>query len=129
MSLDTVRVSQPAKEQLVRLKGRTGIQNWNVLCRWALCKSLSELDPPAVVPIATDSNIEMTWRTFGGEFADLYLALVEHRCYLDGLPRDDETVSEQFKLHLHRGIGYLFGDKSLTDIGALTSMAQIGATE
>lgn len=125
MSLDTVRVSQQAKEQLVRLKTRTGIQNWNVLCRWALCKSLSEVDPPAIVPITTDSNIEMTWRTFGGEFADLYLALIEHRCYLDGLGTSQETVAEQFKLHLHRGIGYLFGDKSLTNIGELVSLASI----
>jgi DNA sulfur modification protein DndE len=123
MSLDTVRVSQQAKEHLVRLKSRTGIQNWNVLCRWALCKSLGEIDPPAVVPITTDSNIEMTWRTFGGEFADLYLALVEYRCHRDGLGTDEETVSEQFKLHLHRGIGYLFGDQSLKDIGVLTSLA------
>ena len=124
MSLDTVRVSNQAKEQLSRLKSRTGIGNWNVLCRWALCKSLSEKDPPAVVPIVTDSNIEMSWRTFGGEFADLYLALVEHRCHLDGLGTDDAVVGEQFKLHLHRGIGYLFGDKSIATSAELVQLAE-----
>jgi len=123
MALDTVRVSQEGKNYLIRLKTRTGIQNWNVLCRWALCKSLGELDPPAVVPIATDSNIEMTWRTFGGEFADLYLALVEYRCHIDGLGTDPETVAEQFKLHLHRGIASLFGDQSVKDIPALVRLA------
>jgi DNA sulfur modification protein DndE len=39
------------------------------------------------------------------------------------LNTDDETVAEQFKLHLHRGIGYLFGDKSIKDIGALVGLA------
>lgn len=125
MLLETVRVSQAAKEQLVRLKTRTGIQNWNVLCRWALCKSLGEKDPPAVVPITTDSNVEMTWRTFGGEFADLYLGLVEYRCHLDGLGTDEETVAEQFKLHLHRGIGYLFGDKGMTNVAELIALAEV----
>lgn len=123
MSLETVRVSTQAKEQLTRLKTRTGIANWNVLCRWALCKSLGEKDPPAIVPIVTDSNIEMSWRTFGGEFADLYLALVEHRCHRDGLGTDQATVEEQFKLHLHRGIGSLFGDKSIVTIADLIQLA------
>ena len=126
MSLDTVRVSQQAKEQLTRLKRRTGIQNWNVLCRWALCISLGEKDPPAQAAFVTDSNIEMTWRTFGGEFADLYLALIELRCFQDGIGTDEETVSEQFQLQLHRGIGYLFGDKTLTDIAAMTNLALVG---
>lgn len=42
MIIKQVRVSQQAKDQLSRLKGKTGIKNWNVLCRWALCYSLSE---------------------------------------------------------------------------------------
>ena len=81
------------------------------------------------MPIVTDSNIEMTWRTFGGEFADLYLALVEQRCRNDGLEADEETIAEQFKLHLHRGIGYLFGDKSLQDIGSFASLPLVRAVD
>ena len=34
-----VRVDERAKNQLTTLKRRTGIKNWNVLCRWALCVS------------------------------------------------------------------------------------------
>ena len=37
MSIKQVRLSNQAKEQLIRLKTRTGIQQWNILCRWALC--------------------------------------------------------------------------------------------
>jgi DNA sulfur modification protein DndE len=123
MQLDTVRISQNAKEQLMRLKSRTGIQNWNVLCRWALCVSLAETDPPAPASFTTDSNVEMSWRTFGGEYADLYRALIEYRCSLDGFSPDEDTIAEQFKLHLHRGIGYLFGDKSIRDITTMTALA------
>ena len=36
MAIEHIRVSQHAKDQLIRLKRVTGIKNWNVLCRWAL---------------------------------------------------------------------------------------------
>ena len=42
MSLKQIRLSSQAKEQLIRLKTRTGIQQWNILCRWAFCLSLAE---------------------------------------------------------------------------------------
>ena len=40
--IETVRISEKGKTQLITLKRRTGIQNWNVLCRWAFCISLKE---------------------------------------------------------------------------------------
>ena len=123
MSLDTVRVSQRAKEQLLRAKRDTGIKNWNVLCRWALCLSLAEPTPPAPAKIVTDSSVEMKWETFGGEHAAIYRALLVQRCIDDDLATDDETLAEQLKLHLHRGIGYLFGDQRLKSLTGLVSAA------
>src|SRR6266487_4398335 len=106
MSLDHIRVSQQAREQLIQLKRRTGIKHWNVLCRWAFCVSLAEPSPPAVTKIPADSTVEMTWKTFGGPHADLYLALLKQRCHQDGLSTDDDTIATQLRLNLHRGIGY-----------------------
>lgn len=123
MSLDIVRVSQTGKEQLIRLKRHTGLKHWNEVCRWALCASLAEPTVPAPAEIPTDSTIEMTWKVFGGPQADLYLALMRHRCHLDGLGVDEETVEQQFRLHLHRGIGYLFGDQDLRSVSALVERA------
>ena len=40
-----------AKEQLIRLKTRTGIPQWNILCRWAFCLSLAEPTPPTPIEI------------------------------------------------------------------------------
>ena len=28
------KLSQPEKDRLVRIKARTGIQNWNILLKW-----------------------------------------------------------------------------------------------
>jgi DNA sulfur modification protein DndE len=123
MSLETIRLSQRAKEQLTRVKRDTRIKNWNVLCRWAFCLSLAEESPPAPSKIPVDSSVEMSWKVFGGADADLYLALLKERCHADGLGSDLETISEQFRLHLHRGIGYLFGDPQLKELGGLVTHA------
>ena len=107
MAIEHIRLSQQAKDQLVRLKRVTGISNWNVLCRWAFCLSLAEPTIPAPAKIVTDSSVEMTWKVFGGEYNEIYLALLKVRCHEDGFPRTEDTLHQQFKLHLHRGIGYL----------------------
>jgi DNA sulfur modification protein DndE len=123
MSVDHIRLSQQAKDQLIKLKRVTGIEHWNVLCRWALCVSLAEqgIPPPAKIP--ADSNLEMSWKVFGGRHADLYLALLKERCIRDELGIDPETLAQQFRLHLHRGISYLFGNKHLRKIDDLISLA------
>jgi DNA sulfur modification protein DndE len=111
--IETVRISPAGKDQLIALKRRTGLKHWNELGRWALCRSLAEPTRPPVVPIPTEGGVEIEWRTFGGRAADLYLDLIRQRCVVDGFEPDEKTVQKQLLLHLHRGIGYLFGDPSL----------------
>lgn len=124
MSIEYVRVSAKAREQLSRLKRHTGIENWNVLCRWALCVSLSESTVPPPIEEILDGGVEMAWKTFGGNYDQIYLALLRERCRQDGFDtKDDSVVAEQFRLHLHRGIGYLAGDRSLRHITDLISRA------
>lgn len=122
MVIDHIRVSSQAKDQLVRLKRVTGIKHWNVLCRWAFCVSLAEPGVPASLNLLADSNVEMSWKVFGGRYADLYSVLLKERCVSDGLGTDGETLAQQFRLHLHRGISYLAGNKALRNIGDLNSL-------
>ncbi|HJQ02949.1 MAG TPA: DNA sulfur modification protein DndE [Jatrophihabitans sp.] len=128
MSVEHIRLTQSARDQLITLKRRTGITQWNVLCRWAICRSLAEPAPPPVVKLVFDSNVEMTWRVFAGDHGDELWALLRYRCHRDGLPLDDDTLGQQFRLHLHRGIGYLVGDPRVTDIAGLISLGLSEAT-
>ncbi|MBD2308129.1 DNA sulfur modification protein DndE [Chroococcidiopsis sp. FACHB-1243] len=121
--IDRIRLSQTAKEQLIKLKRNTKIDQWNILCRWAFCRSLAEPTTPSPVPIPTDSNVEMTWRVFGGEMSDVLAIALKQRCYNDNLGIDKETLAIQFRLHLHRGIGYLAGDPNIKKIEDLTAIA------
>jgi DNA sulfur modification protein DndE len=65
----------------------------------------------------------MTWRVFAGGLGDVLWGLLRFRCYEDGLSLDEETLAQQFRLHLHRGIGYLVGDSRLTDVAGLAKIA------
>ena len=114
--IERIRLSQVAKEQLTKLKRNTKIDQWNILCRWAFCYSLAESSIPSPIPIPTDSNLELTWRIFGGKFSDILLVALKQRCYNDGIGIDRETLASQFRLHLHRGIGYLAGNQNIKGI-------------
>ncbi len=124
MSIKQIRLSSAAKDQLIRLKTRTGISQWNILCRWAMCLSLSEPTPPTPVEIPADSNVEMSWAVFAGEWHEVYLALLKERCVRDGLDTTAETLNRQLRLHVHRGIGYLATPNRIRSIGDLVGLAR-----
>ncbi len=121
--IERFRLSQSAKDQLIRLKRHTKIDQWNILCRWAFCLSLGESSIPSPVPIPADSNVELTWRVFAGEMSDILLIALKQRTYNDGLGTDKETLAHQFRLHLHRGIAYLAAD---TNIKKIENLIDVG---
>ena len=123
MFLKQIKLSNVSKDRLSRLKGKTGIANWNILCRWAVCYSLKENTVPTDVPIINDSNVEMSWYTFGGEYSDLYEALIKAWCIQKGFDTDDETLTKYFKSHLERGIAYLSGTNFIKSIDDLLFLA------
>lgn len=99
--IDIIRLSEKQKQQLIILKRKTGIENWNVLCRWALCMSLADPTVPPKEDIPSDSNVEMTWKTFAGDHSSLYLAILNQ---LYATTNNGLTFSEFLKQHLSRGI-------------------------
>lgn len=129
MIVKQVRLSRQAKDQLARLKGKTGIQNWNVLSRWAFCLSLQEPTRPPDIDVPADSNVEMSWHVFGGEYHEIYTALVIQRCINDGLdPRDPDVLAREFRLHLHRGVSYLAASNFIKSLDDLVSLAVVPAS-
>ena len=122
MIIKQIKLTNVSKDRLGRLKGKTGIKNWNVLCRWALCYSLSENTMPTDIPIVADSNVEMSWYTFGGEYSDIYDALMIAWCKRMGLPTDEETLAKYFKLHIERGISYLSGTNFIKNLDDLLGL-------
>ena len=123
MIVKLIRLSTASKEKLSRLKGKTGIKNWNVLCRWAFCFSLHEGTVPTNVPIVADSNVEMSWYTFAGEYSEIYEALMTEWCIEKDIEPTEDNLAKYFKLHLERGIAYLSGTNFIKSINDLLDLA------
>ena len=68
--------------------------------------SLNEPAIPGGIDPLSDSNVEMSWLTFAGEYHEIYEAVIRQRCINDGLGDDAETLLKYFRLHLNRGINH-----------------------
>jgi len=106
-TIENIKLSEKQKQLLIRLKTKTNIDNWNVLCRWALCLSLAEDSIPPLEEIPSDSNVEMSWKIFAGEYADVYLAVLRQAYEKQKAHLDDVLFVDFLKLHLNRGISFL----------------------
>lgn len=110
--IDSIKLSEKQKQQLTRLKSKTGVDNWNVLCRWALCMSLAEKSAPPFEDISSDSNVEMSWKVFAGEYADVYAAVLRQIYEKQKAQYEGVLFADFFKLHINRGISYLVSKTS-----------------
>ena len=121
--IDSIRLGSRAKNQLTTLKRKTGIPNWNVLCRWAFVLSIREPSRPRQVSDPLEGGVEMTWRTFGGDYADIYEALIKARCVVDEYELTPSELSQQLRQHIYRGIGYLATSNRITNVADLSALA------
>ena len=122
MLIRQIRLSQAEKDKLIRLKAKTGISGWNVLCRWALCASLADPTSPYGPEIPSNSNVEMTWQTFGGDYQEIYEALIIQRCKDDVFDSSPVEMVKYFRLLLNRGINQLSAKTGPKDIFELLAL-------
>lgn len=109
--IDRLRLTAAAKNQLITLKRKTGIEHYNTLCRHALCLSLANPTIPPAEEFNFNGGIDIDWRTFTGSNDNLYLNLILVRLLSDALPTDVENVRQMMCRHVHRGLSYLASKK------------------
>lgn len=105
--MERIRLTGAARNQLVTLKRRTGIEHYNTLCRHALCLSLANPSIPPMEAFDYAGGIDIDWRTFTGGQEALYYNLLVTRLIIEGERVDDEAVRETLVRHVHRGLSYL----------------------
>lgn len=118
--IENIRLGPATKIKLTTLKRRTGIENWNVLCRWAFCLSVTSPDPVGERHLEQGTGVEMTWKTFAGEYELLYQALLERRVQQDGVC----DLGELIRLHISRGLARLLSAKDIESISDLLNFAE-----
>lgn len=118
--IESLRLDSRCKQQLVTLKRRTGIVNWNVLCRWALCLSLSsEGKPTTYKSRSPGSGIEIAIHTLFGRDEKLYLAVLKRDALMRGIGIERAILRQHLHDHIARGLGYLSAQSGVADISAL----------
>lgn len=114
--VETIRISKQGRDQLIKVRRQTGVENWNILCRWALCVSLREPTPPAQPREKLDGGIEMTWKVFAGDDSETLRAIVLLRSVKDGLGNQAEGINKCLRAHINRGLSYLASGKETKSI-------------
>jgi DNA sulfur modification protein DndE len=106
-TVERVKLTATAKNQLVGLKRRTGIEHNNALCRHALCLSLANPSVPPKENFNFAGGLEIDWRTFTGGYENLYHNLLVTRLLTEDIEVSSDAVRDALLLHVHRGLSYL----------------------
>src|SRR5688572_7482577 len=121
-TIETVRLGADTKNHLSTLKKRTGIANWNTLCRWAFCLSLSDVTPVRDRNEKAVGAVEMTWKTFAGEEDEVYRLLLVDRCQSEHGTVDKEALAKTLRQHIARGSARLVSRRELKSVSELLNL-------
>ncbi|WP_254228587.1 DNA sulfur modification protein DndE [Burkholderia gladioli] len=105
--IERVKLTSVAKNQLIALKRKTGIEHNNVLCRHALCLSLANASAPPEETFNFSGGLEIDWRTFTGGNEGVYSNLLVVRLLRDKVQPTPNSIRQALLLHVHRGLSYL----------------------
>ena len=114
MSFNKIHASQHVTKLFPLLKAKTSLTP-NIICRLALCLSLSDSSIPNG-KLDDDKGQEFSRYTLLGEWDAFFIALLRERLIHDELDPDKDLMP-QFKAHLNRGVMMLFSRiKDLNDL-------------
>lgn len=101
--VDSIRLSQTDRERLIRIKRHTGIESWNVLCRWALLLGLNARKGEGAELEEGRGAVEIKWDTFAGTHSRILVLLIEW-CYHTSKGMKKVTLSQFVHGRLAHGI-------------------------
>lgn len=117
---DIIRLGKQSRDQLIKLKRHTGIESWNIICRWAFCASLRETSLPPLDKTSAKDGVEISWSVFAGDASDYYagLLLIWRRNYATNCKDVDDAAL--LHAHIRRGLGYLAAGTETRSISDFT---------
>ena len=117
LTIDILRTSSNVKSSLTRIKTITGISNWNIICRWALCLSLKQTSLPREVEEKLD-GVEIDYDTLVGKNKSIYTQLLINNLVAHKVVVDKKNLTKYLYAHVNRGVNIIYTNK-LKDISEL----------
>ncbi|KGG85574.1 DNA sulfur modification protein DndE [Comamonas thiooxydans] len=126
--MERIKLTAAAKNQLITLKRRTGIEHNNAICRHALCLSLANPSVPPDETFSFGGGIEIDWRTLTGGQDALYHNLLVVRLLADDRQVTEDSIRHTFVQHVHRGLSYLASRREEDLLVELAKSIDIGTS-
>lgn len=120
IKLDTIRTTLGVKYTLNRLKQLTGIETWNVLCRWAFCLSIKQENLPREIEENLD-GLEIDYEVFVGKNKDIYTQLLINNLLKYKIEINKRNLGKYLYAHVNRGVNIMYSNK-LKDISGLIAL-------
>lgn len=127
--MERIKLTAAAKNQLVTLKRRTGIEHNNAICRHALCLSLANPSVPPEEIFSFGGGVEIDWRTLTGGQDALYYNLLVVRLLAEGRRVTEDSIRQTFVQHVHRGLSYLASRREDDLLVEMAKSIQAGASQ
>jgi DNA sulfur modification protein DndE len=105
--IESIKLTETEREMLVRIKRKTGIESWNVLCRWAYFLGLSHEKPATNTSHEKRDAVEIKWETFAGKNSNIYSAITKLQYSLEISRKKDITLFDFIHSNLSIGIRIL----------------------
>ena len=120
VKIETLRTTTNVKNLLTRIKGVTGIQYWNVICRWGLCLSIKQSTLPRLIEEKLD-GIEIDYDVFVGKNKIIYTQLLINDLQKHKIEITKENLYKYLYAHVNRGVSiiYNYKMKSISDLASL----------
>ena len=117
LTIDNLKTSTNLKNSLTRIKTNTGIANWNVICRWALCLSLKQTSLPREVDEKLD-GVEIDYNILVGANKTIYTQLLINNLITHKVEINKKNLTKFLNAHVNRGANIIYTNK-LKDISGL----------
>ena len=110
IKLEALKTTTHIKNVLSSIKRVTGIEYWNVICRWALCISLKQKSLPRLVEEKLD-GVEIDYDVFVGKNNSIYTQLLINNLIKHNIEVTKSNVNKYLYAHVNRGVSILYNKK------------------
>ena len=110
IKLEALKTTTNIKNVLSSIKRVTGIEYWNVICRWALCISLKQKSLPRLVEEKLD-GVEIDYDVFVGKNNSIYTQLLINNLIKHNIEVTKSNVYKYLYAHVNRGVSILYNKK------------------
>lgn len=120
--IETLRLGASDRERLVRIKRHTGIESWNVICRWALLIGLASNARASSSGERRDA-VEIKWGVLTGEHSDFYAGLVQ--LTFGTKKPGTQSISDFVHTRIEYGLQVLTRQVSKGQLGSFRELAEL----